>query len=70
MPIDIPLTGPLLFMSEWTSYCKKALQIATEIGIHDFKASGSWLENFRIRHMSLKNVTGELSSTGKTVVFD
>ncbi len=39
---DIPIFGPILQT--------KALQVAANIGLNDFKASNGWLEVFRKRH--------------------
>jgi len=39
---NIPIFGPILQT--------KALQVATSIGLNDFRASNGWLEVFRKRH--------------------
>jgi hypothetical protein len=39
---NIPISGPILQT--------KALQVATSIGLNDFRASNGWLEVFRKRH--------------------
>ena len=50
--MNAPVSGPLL--------CEKALQLAQESQIYDFKASDDWLTKFKKRHnIIFKNVTGE-----------
>ena len=60
---NLPVSGPLIR--------EKALAIAKELGLHDFKASVGWLDKFRSRHnISFRTVCGESSAVDENIVSD
>ena len=52
---DLPVSGPML--------SAKALEIAAELGHHEFKSSNGWLHRFKLRHKIIfKAVCGEANA--------
>ena len=52
---NLPISGPIL--------SAKALEIAAELGHHEFKSSNGWLQRFKSRHeISFKAMCGEANA--------
>lgn len=59
---NLKISGPLLK--------EKALELASEVGLNDFKASNGWLQKFKERHqISYKNIHGNPASSVKQCVI-
>ena len=60
---NIPVSGPMVQ--------EKALAIATDIGVYDFKASNGWLDSWRSRYaVKSFKVNGESADVDALVVND
>lgn len=60
---NLSISGPVLK--------EKALELASEVGLNDFKASNGWLQKFKERHqISYKNVYSDDTSVKQSVIAD
>lgn len=73
---NVAVSGPLLkvtfdLISNLTLFQQKAIELAEELGIEDFKASDHWLENFKERHgIKFRTEQGEAAAVNQEVVQD
>jgi len=60
---NIPISGPVLK--------EKALELASEVGLNEFKASNGWLQKFKDRHqISYKNINANPTSLKECVITE
>jgi hypothetical protein len=57
---NLPISGPLLK--------EKALELASEVGLNDFKASNGWLQKFKERHQISYKSTHRVSDSVKQCI--
>lgn len=60
---NLPISGPVLK--------EKALELASEVGLNDFKASNGWLQKFKDRHqISYKNTYADPALIKECVIIE
>ncbi|XP_060839515.1 tigger transposable element-derived protein 4 isoform X1 [Rhopalosiphum padi] len=60
---NLPISGPVLK--------EKALELASEVGLNDFKASNGWLQKFKERHqISYKNIYADPALIKECVITE